>query len=257
MEALKAELKQLQAQRSAIEAEIKERSDRLNDPGQPGMNGSLLDKEGFPRSDIDIHAVRSDRNAVIRLANDHKHLSSRLEQLLHKMHAAWHGGCMSRRATLHVQQMCYAGRETGAVAAAGNSQPAGNGAAAAAAAAVAAVSTSAVQQQDTKMPQASETPAAAAAAADVALRPFAVVDEVADGSPAAAAGIQLGDQLCRFGAAMAGSGSELQQVAQELQAHENKAVQVVFLRAGQAVQMQLVPQKWAGRGLLGCHLRPL
>lgn len=45
MEALKAELNQLQAQRSAIEAEIKERSDRLNEPGQPGMNGSLLDKE--------------------------------------------------------------------------------------------------------------------------------------------------------------------------------------------------------------------
>ncbi|WIA41924.1 hypothetical protein OEZ86_009237 [Tetradesmus obliquus] len=239
MDALKAELKQLQAQRSAIEAEIKERSDCLNDPGQPGMNGSLLDKEGFPRSDIDIHAVRSDRNAVIRLANDHKQLSSRLEQLLHKMHAL--------------------ARETGAVAAAGNSQPAGNGAAAAAAAPAAAASTSAVQQQDTKMPQASETPAAAAAAAaaDAALRPFAVVDEVADGSPAAAAGIQLGDQLCRFGAAVAGSGNELQQVAQELQAHEDKAVQVVFLRAGQAVQMQLVPQKWAGRGLLGCHLRPL
>lgn len=237
MEALKAELNQLQAQRSAIEAEIKERSDRLNEPGQPGMNGSLLDKEGFPRSDIDIHAVRSDRNAVIRLANDHKQLSSQLEQLLHKMHAL--------------------ARETGAVAAAGNSQPAGNGAAAAAAAPAAAASTSAVQQQDTKTPQASETPAAAAAAADAALRPFAVVDEVADGSPAAAAGIQLGDQLCRFGAAVAGSGNELQQVAQELQAHEDKAVQVVFLRAGQAVQMQLVPQKWAGRGLLGCHLRPL
>lgn len=31
----------------------------------------------------------------------------------------------------------------------------------------------------------------------VTLRPFAVVDEVAEGSPAAAAGIQLGDQLCR------------------------------------------------------------
>jgi 26S proteasome non-ATPase regulatory subunit 9 len=62
---------------------------------------------------------------------------------------------------------------------------------------------------------------------------------------------------CRFGAAVAGSGSELQQVAQELQAHENQQVPVVFLRAGQAVQMQLVPRKWAGRGLLGCHLRPL
>jgi hypothetical protein len=45
MEALKAELQKLQAQRSTVEAEIKERSDRLNEPGQPGMSGSLLDKE--------------------------------------------------------------------------------------------------------------------------------------------------------------------------------------------------------------------
>jgi 26S proteasome non-ATPase regulatory subunit 9 len=43
--------------------------------------------QGFPRSDIDIHAVRSDRNAVIRLSNDHKQISSQLEQLLHKIHA--------------------------------------------------------------------------------------------------------------------------------------------------------------------------
>jgi 26S proteasome non-ATPase regulatory subunit 9 len=45
MDALKAELQQLQGQRAAIEAEIKSLSERLNEPGQPGMSGSLLDKE--------------------------------------------------------------------------------------------------------------------------------------------------------------------------------------------------------------------
>ena len=45
MEAAKAELLKLQQQRSAIEAEIKERSARLNGPGQPGMQDSLIDKE--------------------------------------------------------------------------------------------------------------------------------------------------------------------------------------------------------------------
>lgn len=49
------------------------------------------------------------------------------------------------------------------------------------------------------------TAAAPAAAATAGLqveapaaRPFALVDEVTTGSPAAAAGIQLGDQLCRW-----------------------------------------------------------
>jgi hypothetical protein len=133
MEAVKAELLKLQQQRSAIEAEINERSARLNGPGQPGMQESLIDKEvrcclnrllhpfhqkpqqsiqarqtsaaqrmcvhsssdgilslvlqGFPRADIDVHGVRIDRNAVIRLTNDHKAISKQLEELLHKLHA--------------------------------------------------------------------------------------------------------------------------------------------------------------------------
>jgi hypothetical protein len=34
-----------------------------------------------------VHAVRLDRNAVIRLTNDHKSISQQMEQLLHKLHA--------------------------------------------------------------------------------------------------------------------------------------------------------------------------
>jgi 26S proteasome non-ATPase regulatory subunit 9 len=68
-----------------------------------------------------------------------------------------------------------------------------------------------------------------------------------------------GDQLCRFAdvAVTATGGDELARVARALQQHENSAVEVVFLRQGQPVSMQLTPRQWAGRGLLGCHLRPL
>lgn len=45
MDAVKAEINSLMQQRSAIEAEIKQRTDRLDEPGMPGMKGSLLDKE--------------------------------------------------------------------------------------------------------------------------------------------------------------------------------------------------------------------
>jgi hypothetical protein len=45
MDAVKAELNKLQEQRTALEAEINERSARLNAPGQPGMHDSLIDKE--------------------------------------------------------------------------------------------------------------------------------------------------------------------------------------------------------------------
>jgi hypothetical protein len=45
VEILKAEIKQLMAQKSTIEGEIQERTTRLNAPGQPGLTGSLMDKE--------------------------------------------------------------------------------------------------------------------------------------------------------------------------------------------------------------------
>jgi len=61
----------------------------------------------------------------------------------------------------------------------------------------------------------------------------------------------------RFGSAVADTGEELQQVAQQLQAHEGQLVPVTFLRQGRRVELQLVPRRWEGRGLLGCHLRTL
>lgn len=45
MASLKAQLRELDVQRQAIEAEVEERSARLNAPGMPGLKGSLVDKE--------------------------------------------------------------------------------------------------------------------------------------------------------------------------------------------------------------------
>jgi 26S proteasome non-ATPase regulatory subunit 9 len=69
----------------------------------------------------------------------------------------------------------------------------------------------------------------------------------------------------RFGSTQSSSSSGssggvsavLQAVAAELQAHEGRPVSTAWLRAGQQLELQLTPQRWDGRGLLGCHLRPL
>lgn len=102
--ALKAQLKQLIAQRDLIEQEIAERTARLNAPGQPGLNGSLLDAAGFPRADIDLPAVRADRSRVICLTNDHKALSRKLEQLMHELHS------IARCATFRITHAISAAR---------------------------------------------------------------------------------------------------------------------------------------------------
>ena len=51
------------------------------------MKGALVDREGFPRADIDIYAVRTARQKVLCLQNDHKALMKLLEKKLHQLHA--------------------------------------------------------------------------------------------------------------------------------------------------------------------------
>lgn len=41
------------------------------------------------------------------------------------------------------------------------------------------------------------------------------------------------------------------------QAREGQATEALFWRQGAPLTLPLTPQRWAGRGLLGCHLRPL
>ncbi len=61
--ALKVQLKDLALKRESIEGDIALRSERLEASGV-GRTGSLVDKEGFPRADIDVAAVRGDRQRI-------------------------------------------------------------------------------------------------------------------------------------------------------------------------------------------------
>ena len=61
--AFKVRLKDLALKRESIEGDIALRSERLEASGV-GSSGSLVDKEGFPRADIDVAAVRADRQRI-------------------------------------------------------------------------------------------------------------------------------------------------------------------------------------------------
>ncbi|KAG4197916.1 hypothetical protein ERO13_A05G055000v2 [Gossypium hirsutum] len=84
--------------------------------------------------------------------------------------------------------------------------------------------------------------------------PFAMVDEIADASPAAEDGLQLGDQIVKFGNVKAGD-SLLQRLASEAQANQGHPVPVIIMRQGALLNLSLTPRTWQGRGLLGCHFR--
>jgi len=84
-QALRKELLDLNSQRSKLENDIKEWQSILASQSV-GMDDSLVDNNGFPRNDIDIHQIRIARNKIICLNNDIKILMKQIEEKLFAFH---------------------------------------------------------------------------------------------------------------------------------------------------------------------------
>ncbi|XP_030523560.1 26S proteasome non-ATPase regulatory subunit 9 isoform X2 [Rhodamnia argentea] len=224
---LKAETMKLMEKRTAIEAEMNVIIERLTRPGGPGLSGNLVDSEGFPRTDIDIPVVRAERRRLSELRNDHKEITDKLDENIQVLHSArlaprsapakGSGGAVGLDLT-----------NTSHVDAA------------------ASESSHNIAQRDTPTDM------------DVVIlsRPFAVVDEITDGSPAAEDGLQLGDQIVKFGNVESGD-NLLQRLSSEAQANQGHALTLVAMRQGEPINLTVTPRAWQGRGLLGCHFRIL
>lgn len=212
---LKQQIKGKMQERDRLEATILECSTRLEAAGV-GLYDKLVDQEGFPRADIDVSAARADRQQVAVLTNDHKRVTSQIEQLMHDLHAE------ARRAPV-----------------------------------VNAAKRPTVAELQSSLHLPPQTTSTAAAIPATALRPFAVVDEVSSSSPAQEAGVAVGDQFIAFANITGQTQNTLPAVAAALQAYQNKEVVARVLRRGNMVELKLTPHTWDGRGLLGCHLRPL
>lgn len=83
----KEEVMKLIAKKEQIEQAINDCGHILAANKNIGMNESLLDAEGFPRSDIDVYAVRQARHQIICLQNDLKSTMKEIEQGLISVHA--------------------------------------------------------------------------------------------------------------------------------------------------------------------------
>ncbi|GAB4832692.1 hypothetical protein Ancab_006708 [Ancistrocladus abbreviatus] len=217
---LKAETMTLTEKRAAVEAEMNSIIERLCQPGGPGLSGNLLDSEGFPRADIDIPAVRADRHRLAELKSDHKGLSEKISQNIELLHAAKPPPRSPFPADSGNQDSTFD-----------------------------ATSPSAGQNLLRNDPIALNT------SVEVNI-PFAMVDEIAEGSPAAEDGLQLGDQILKF--SDVGSGDNLlARLASEVQTNQGCAIPLIVIRQGAQLSLSVTPRTWPGRGLLGCHFRIL
>ncbi len=80
------QVKELGLRRDQLEKELEYYLNTLESLGV-GMEGGLLDSEGFPRADIDLYVVRESRQKVAMLRNDLKAIMKDIEQGLHELHA--------------------------------------------------------------------------------------------------------------------------------------------------------------------------
>ena len=62
-EEARAKLREMSAQRKSIEEEMEALTETLNSTGA-GVRGNLVDAEGFPRADIDVHQTLIHRNRM-------------------------------------------------------------------------------------------------------------------------------------------------------------------------------------------------
>ncbi|KAF7768572.1 hypothetical protein Agabi119p4_7815 [Agaricus bisporus var. burnettii] len=92
------------------------------------------------------------------------------------------------------------------------------------------------------------------------LVPFARVDGISPGSPAAEAGMQREDLILKFGNLVKSSfepPSSLTPLATLVSQNEDKHIIIRIRRSGEQKYLTLTPrQGWGGRGMLGCHIVP-
>ncbi|KAH9259369.1 hypothetical protein BASA81_002412 [Batrachochytrium salamandrivorans] len=85
---------------------------------------------------------------------------------------------------------------------------------------------------------------------------FLRVNTVAFDSPAYSAGLREGDVIYRFGKLRWADFQHVQLAGVATEVVEAKPLRIFFRRQGGKKTCTLLPQRWEGKGLLGCHLVP-
>ena len=232
------QLKSLMRKRTELESQIEALSSR-GSTAQPGE--SLVDADGFPRSDVDVHGARIARQSLAQLQTDHVAVMKEIETGLFALHA-------------EAKRNKQAAQQSQPPTAAASASSANSHAARPTASNDRILAVSAPQEQ--KQPQ---QPAIVASAPPPppALSPldaFFLVDQVFEDSPAQSAGLHIGDKVLQFGSVTKDNNSK-DAMRGVVSNSVGRGVRVVVYRVGDGlVTLQLIPQRWSGQGLLGCHL---
>ncbi|KAH9613448.1 hypothetical protein KSS87_016633 [Heliosperma pusillum] len=244
---LKAETVKLMDERSLIETEINNVIQRLCHPAGPGLSGNLVDFEGFPRTDIDIPTVCADRRRLSELKNDHRDITEKINHNIQLLHAAKPRPKPSVTSTSG-EQIFSMPQNQSEITTSGDDinhyEKTKN---------CMAIDSQSSMSNGTSSTSSDHVYLGSNRTAEtdvIAYIPFALVDEIAESSPAAEDGLQLGDQIVKFGSVESGE-NMLAMIAQEVQRSQGTPISVSVMRHGAFSSLSVTPRTWQGRGLLG------
>ncbi|XP_020530877.1 26S proteasome non-ATPase regulatory subunit 9 isoform X2 [Amborella trichopoda] len=227
---LKAETTALMEKRSLLEEQMSAIISRLCVPGGPGLSGNLLDSEFGPYAKFLI--------SMVVLINRDSH-----ELILTLQLCVWNAIISLLLHSTRLAQDISLPPKVSAIGGESSTQVPN---------AIVMAESSPLHGQGTSQ----ENFYTAMDEDPVVGVPFAIVDEIADGSPASDDGLQLGDQIVKF-SNVEGGEQLLARLASEAQSNQGCALPLVIVRQGMFINLAVTPRPWHGRGLLGCHFRIL
>jgi len=240
MEENKEKLLKLVNQREELEKQIsflqEEHRQAFSTTTSTSIN--LVEEDGFPRSDVDIHAIRIIRNKLAKLQKDHLELMKQIESLVFSaksisklFKSSISTSSSLTTSTLSNQSDIVIPYNISSV----SPQP-----------------TIAVQDSisASRTNPATKSPPISPAS----LPPFYVVRSVTADSPSHLCGLKIGDKILKF-SNITKSNFSAQAISRIVTNSVNRSIEVTVYRQGEGVlEVRLVPQQWTGKGLLGCHL---
>ncbi|EEB07485.1 26S proteasome regulator [Schizosaccharomyces japonicus yFS275] len=207
--------KELEARKKEIEKEL-ETQETVLLRENVNMDTPLITVDGFPRSDIDVAAIRIARSKINALKNDHRQVEQELLELLPQ---------------LFQQSQSPPQREQ-----------------------TKSVEPESLFSPSTQIE--SESTGTATVPTLGRYPTFCYVDAVSPGSPIQEAGVCLGDEIVRFGTATQMSDLSVAVQANENKPISVMLARDQGNGSHTLVTLLVTPRRWNGPGLLGCHLMP-
>ena len=223
------ELLELDKEKRKLEEKITELTEYLTGPGMPGVEGSLLDKEGFPLAGLDLVSIRTARHELICKQNDLKNLMEKIEK---KMMAYFEEINNNR---MEEEDSKEEGKNTNSNIKEETSAGAFS-----------------EDQKNNNKPK------------EELKEPFAKIVSVEFGSPAEEAGLKAEDAIINFNGILykGVSYNPLMTLSEIVKTKIGEEIPISVVRKNDeniliVVNLKIVPHTWEGKGVLGCKFQIL